>query len=249
MHAEGKFNKYDRIDCKCHIQDYSACVADPLLSLLMYTFRPTKFASCESNTVVVWRKDFPVALFRKVFTRHRASKSAILCEIPSTVTLPKPASNLQRDLMERLKKAIIPLDLKVAMLHQFWDESWLTSSLLYDNILTTYSYVAASILTSSYESHTPCRRWSLTQYEITSRRSRSKEGSVEVTSKMRIRGFIPDLAPGTESKVYVESRKRVRWFWYLTDLVGWYRSWYAQANSDEQSRRTANPPNIPAICY
>ena len=49
----------------------------------------------------------------------RVSRPAILCEIPSAVTLPKHVSTLQRGLMEHLEEAIIPLGLKVAMPHQF----------------------------------------------------------------------------------------------------------------------------------
>ncbi|KAF2633281.1 hypothetical protein BU25DRAFT_2998 [Macroventuria anomochaeta] len=54
---------------------------------------------------------------RDLMNDLRVSKPAILCEIPSTVSLPQHASTLQRGLMERLDEAIIPLGLKVTMSH------------------------------------------------------------------------------------------------------------------------------------
>lgn len=69
---------------------------------------------------------------RDLMNDLRVSKPAIMCEIPSAVMLPELASNLQRDLMERLEEAIIPLGLK-------------------DRILTKYPSVAPSIPSSAYD--------------------------------------------------------------------------------------------------
>jgi hypothetical protein len=52
---------------------------------------------------------------RDLLNDLRVSKPAISCELPSSVTLPEHASNLQRVLMDRLEEAIIPLQLKVGM--------------------------------------------------------------------------------------------------------------------------------------
>jgi hypothetical protein len=56
---------------------------------------------------------------RDLLNDLRVSKPAILCEIPSTVTLPMHASTLQRVLVERLEEAIIPLGLRVITSYQF----------------------------------------------------------------------------------------------------------------------------------
>ncbi|KAF7857328.1 hypothetical protein EAF04_009569 [Stromatinia cepivora] len=60
------------------------------------------------------------------------SKPAILCEIPSAVTLPERALVLQRSLMDRLEEDLIPVGLK-------------------PQILATYPSIAASIPDSAYD--------------------------------------------------------------------------------------------------
>jgi hypothetical protein len=63
---------------------------------------------------------------RDLMNDLRVSKPAILCEIPSAVTLPEHASTLQRGLTDRLEEAIIPLDLRVVMPCQTGDKILLT---------------------------------------------------------------------------------------------------------------------------
>lgn len=69
---------------------------------------------------------------RDLLNDLRVSKPAVLCEIPSAVTLPERALALQRSLMDHLEEELIPVGLKT-------------------QIFATYPSVAASIPTSAYD--------------------------------------------------------------------------------------------------
>ena len=50
---------------------------------------------------------------RDLLNDLRVSKPSVLCEIPSSVTLPERAASLQRNLMDHLEERLIPAGLKV----------------------------------------------------------------------------------------------------------------------------------------
>lgn len=69
---------------------------------------------------------------RDLLNDLRVSKPSVLCEIPSSVTLPEHAASLQRNLMDHLEERLIPAGLK-------------------PRILAAYPSVAASIPTVAYD--------------------------------------------------------------------------------------------------